>query len=97
MEFKEYLESIGIDKQGEYNNDGYVVPLIDSNDYGKVFSILEKSDDLDILEDNQVITDEGSSLMYESISEPFLLNLIADWEANIYQLIVIDIDGGEDK
>ena len=70
----------------------YVIDIIDSNKYGKIFSILDKSDDLDILEDNQVITEQGSSIMYESLSEPYLLNLIADFDGDVYQLIVTKID-----
>ena len=89
MTEKEYLESIGITKAGAMGDDNsYVVDIMDSNEYGKIFTTLEKSDDLDPLEDNQVVTEQGSSLMYESMSEPFLLNLIADFDGDVYQLIV---------
>lgn len=93
MEIKEYLKSIGITQAGGVGKDGaYVVDLLDSNEYGKMFSTLEKCDDLDIMEENQVVTEQGSSLLYESESQPYLLNLIADWEGDIYQLVVNTID-----
>lgn len=89
MTEKEYLKSIGISKDGAIGDDNsYVVDIMDSNEYGKIFSTLEKSDDLDPLEDNQVVTEQGSSLMYEAMSEPFLLNLIADFDGDVYQLVV---------
>ena len=89
MTEKEYLESIGITKAGDIGDDNsYVVDIMDSNEYGKIFTILEKEDDLDPLEDNQVVTEQGSSLVYESMSEPFLLNLIADFDGDVYQLVV---------
>ena len=84
----EYLQSIGINKEGEYAEDAYVVSLTNSNEYGRMFTKLEKSDDLDIMEDNQVITEQGSSLMYESESQPFIISLLADFDQDIYQLVV---------
>ena len=93
MTEKEYLESIGITKTGAIGDDSsYVIDITDSNEYGKIFTILEKEDDLDPLEDNQVVTEQGSSLMYESMSEPYLLNLIADFDGDVYQLVVNRIE-----
>lgn len=92
MDIKNYLNSIGINRDGYYSqNDSYVITLIDSNDYGKIFSTLENSDDLDIMKENQVVTEQGSSLMYESLSENFILNLLADFDNNIYQLVITEV------
>ena len=91
MNEQEYLKQLNINKLGEYSDDAYVVDLLDSTEYGKVFSILDRSDDLDIMQDNQVVTTEGSSLTYESLSQPYLLSLLADWEGNVYQLVVSKI------
>ena len=88
MDKQQYLQSIGINKDGEYAEDAYIVSLTNSNEYGRIFTILEKSDDLDIMEDNQVITEQGSSLMYESESQPFIISLLADFDQDIYQLVV---------
>ena len=91
MNEQEYLKQLNINKSGEYSDDAYVVDLLDSTEYGKVFSILDRADDLDIMQDNQVVTTEGSSLTYESLSQPYLLSLLADWEGNVYQLVVSKI------
>lgn len=91
MNEKEYLKQLNINKSGEYSDDAYVVDLLDSTEYGRVFSILDRSDDLDIMQDNQVVTTEGSSLTYESLSQPYLLSLLADWEGDVYQLVVSKI------
>ena len=88
MDKQQYLTIIGTTKEGEYTEDAYVVSLTISNEYGRIFTILEKSDDLDIMEDNQVITEQGSSLMYESESQPFIISLLADFDQDIYQLVV---------
>lgn len=90
---KEYLKTLGITLLGTVSdNNSYVVDIKDSNEFGKIFSILERADDLDILEDNQVVTEQGSSLSYESLSTPYLLSLIADFEGDVYSLIVDNIE-----
>lgn len=92
MEVQEYLKSIGITKDVEEGSDGsLVIPIMNSTEFGKIFSILENSDDLDPLEDNQVVTEQGSSLVYESISEPYMLNLIADFDSDVYQLVINEV------
>lgn len=88
---KEYLRKIGINLDGEIIDDSFVAVIKNSNEYGKIFSILEKSEDLNIMDQNQVVTEDGSSLLYESISEDYILNLIADFENDIYQLVVTEV------
>lgn len=89
MSVEEYLKSIGINEEPvKSDNDSYVINIINSNQYGRIFSKLERSNDLDPLEDNQVVTEEGSSLVYESESEPFLLSLLADFAGDTYQLVI---------
>ena len=92
-EFEEYLDSIGILDRGNISDDGaYVVDLNTSDDYGKIFSKLEKCEDLEILQDSQVVTEQGSSLIYESKSTNYILNLISDWESDKYQLVINNIE-----
>lgn len=89
MDVKNFLDQIGIHYQGtESRENTYVIDLLDSDDYGRVYSILENCDELEIMYDNQVITEQGSSLMYEADTEPYILNLIADFDEDKYQLIV---------
>lgn len=93
MEVKELLKKLNIDYEGEYNKDeSYVIDLPDSKTFGNIFTILDNSNLVDILEDNQVITEQGSSLLYEVIDEPYILNLLGDWESNQYQLVITNID-----
>lgn len=89
MTEEEFLQSININIKGNKSDDGaYVVDLKDSNEYGRIFTRLEKSEELDLLDDNQVITEQGSSLIYESRSYNYIINLIADFDSDQYQLIV---------
>lgn len=90
---KDYLKKIGLAYQPtKSSNNSYVIDLIDSDDYGKVYSKLENCEDLEPLQDNQVLTEKGGSTTYESITEPYIFTLIADWDGDIYQLVINTID-----
>ncbi len=90
MDFEEFKNLIGIKTKGVFSeeNESYVIDLPNSDAYGYAYTKLDNSDELELMEDNQVITEEGSSLMYEAIDEPFIVNLLADWTADIYQIII---------
>lgn len=95
MEVQEYLNSIGIYNQAVKGDDAnsYVVSLLDDDEFSKVFTILDKLDnngEIELQEDNQVVTEQGSSLLY--ISDEFQLNLLADFEGNIYQLVITKLE-----
>jgi hypothetical protein len=92
MEIEQYLLDLDISNSGILSEDGgYVVDIENSDEFGKVYSKLEKADDLIPLVDSQVITLQGSSFVYESETEPFILNLIADFDNDRYQLVVTRI------
>ncbi len=88
---KNYINKIGITFPGEIIDEAYVVVIPTSNDYGKVYSKLEKTEDLYMMDENQLITEDGGSIMFESESEPFILNLMADFKNDIYQLVVTEV------
>lgn len=89
----EYLKKLNINLEGtETDNGVYVIDLQDSNEYGRIYSKLENAEDLDLMEENMVITEQGSSLIYESDSEPYLLNLIGDFDSDRYQLIINKVE-----
>ena len=89
MSIPQYLKQNNINKKYTISEDNnYIITLDNSDDFGKMFSHLEKIEDLEQLEDNQVVTEQGTSILYKSNSENYLFNLIADFDGNVYQLIV---------
>lgn len=91
MDLKELLQKLNIKYTGSYDDNAYVIDLPNSKVFGDIFTLLDTSDLIDILESNQVVTEQGSSLLYEVKNEPYLLNLLADWESDQYQLIINNI------
>ena len=82
----ELLKSIGITATGEYTKDGaYVVDIKDYNEYGKYFSLLEKSD-LEEVQDTCQVTIHTTNVTYTT--EDYQVVLQADLDEDMYKLVV---------
>ncbi len=83
---EELLNKIGITAKGEYTKNGaYVVDIKDYNEYGKYFSLLEKSD-LEEVQDTCQITIHTTNVTYAS--EDYQIVLQADLDEDLYKLVV---------
>lgn len=86
------LKNIGIKKSGTYSDDGsFVVDIDNSDEFGKIYSILEDSDLLDLQEDNSILTEDEANLNYLYEDEKFLISLTGDFENDIYQMTLTEI------
>lgn len=87
---KEFLKSIGITQIGHFNNDkNYIIDLESSDEFNRIFSKLNNNDALEENEDSSVVNLNVSNILY--LSEDYSLNLIADFNQNIYKLVVTDL------
>lgn len=83
---EELLKKIGITDKGEYTKNGaYVIDIKDYNDYGKYFSLLEKSD-LDEVQDTSQITIHTTNVIYAS--DDYQIVLQADLDEDLYKLVI---------
>lgn len=87
---EEFLKQLGIDKKPvKGSNNVYVIELEDSDEYGKIFSKLDKSDLVDEIPDSSQITYETSFIQYEG--DDYLITLIADYEEDNYKITIKEI------
>lgn len=85
---EEELKKLGIEQEVQEGKDGsYVITIENSDEWGKIFSKLDGSD-LEDMEDNQLLTDNNSSLMFRS--DKYQYNLLADFSANEYKLVITE-------
>lgn len=85
---EELLKNIGITATGEYTNEGaYVIDIKDYNEYGKYFSLLEKSD-LEEVQDTCQMTIHTTNVTYAS--EKYQIVLQADLDEDLYKLVVTE-------
>ena len=85
---EELLKKIGITENGEYTKTGsYVVDIKDYDEYGKYFSLLEKSD-LNEVQDTSQITLHTTNVTYEN--DTYQVTLQADLDEDLYKIVVTD-------
>lgn len=85
---EELLKNIGITEKGEYTKDGaYIVDIKDYNEYGKYFSLLEKSE-LEEVQDTCQMTIHSTNVTYAS--EKYQIVLQADLDEDLYKLVVTE-------
>lgn len=62
----------------------------DDEMYGVIFSKLDKNSNIELLDEDQFVTEQGSSLVYTTKEKPYyVISLIADYLNEKYSLNVI--------
>lgn len=85
---EELLKSIGITAKGEYTKNGsYIVDIKDYDEYGKYYSLLDKSD-LDEVQDTAQITLHTTNLTYAN--DQYQVVLQADLDEDLYKIVVTE-------
>ena len=86
MYLEKFLEKLGITQVGHYTKTNtYIIDIDDSDEYGKIYSLLDKSDEIEEDEDSSTITVHNSNLVFES--DNYQLTLIADFDQDTYKLV----------
>ena len=84
MNAQEFAKQLGITKEGNYVDGIYVITLDNSNEYSKVYTILDKSNlcDLDV---EEITLDVQNSLMVY-LADNFDIKLKANFDTNTYSV-----------
>lgn len=91
----ELLERLGIRLTGSSTPDGsYVIDINTSDQWNGVFSKLDKSSELEEIEELSVIDQDVSNIMYQN--DDYMLNLIAEFDNDIYKLVIAPISEKEE-
>jgi len=84
---EEFLNSLGIAGKFNKKKDGSaVLDLMDSNEYGKIYSKLDKSDLVEEDPDASSITYESSNISFSN--DEYIITLVGDFDADIYKVVV---------
>ena len=86
MYLEKFLSQIGVNQVGHYTKTNtYIIDIEDSNEYGKIYSSLDRSEELEEDADSSTITVHNSNIVFES--EKYQLTLIADFDSDTYKLV----------
>ena len=89
-ELSEFLNELNITKEGYYDEDIYVIPLADSDEFAKIYSILDKSDKVDLDDEFIGIDKVNSMLLY--ISDKYEVKLVSNFDSDDYRIEIRDLD-----
>ena len=82
----EFAKKLGIRQKGELKGSQFVIELNDSDEYSRIYTILDKSPLLTIEQDKTVMTGDRTELVYSN--NEYTVLLIADMKDNRYELII---------
>lgn len=76
--------------EGIENNNKYVITLSDSNEYARMYTLLDKNDSvyLDDLQVGNMISEHSSILKFIYGDEEFTVSLEANFDEDIYKVVV---------
>ena len=92
MNIEELLSELGISERGSYADDAsYVIDIDGSNQYGRVNSILDRSDLLEEIASSSFVTTENANIDYK-YEDQYILSLIADFDEDEYKLVITGME-----
>lgn len=84
---EEFLQELGIQGTPQRTNDNtYVLDIEGSDNYGRIYSRLDRSDLVEEDEDASQLTADTDSIRYDS--EEYTITLLADFNEDTYQLVI---------
>lgn len=86
---EELLKEIGIDKQITIQDGKAVVDIADEKEYGRIYTLLDRSDLIEEDEESSMITMDSSSIQYDN--DNYILTLIADFNLDEYKLVIKEV------
>jgi len=86
---EELLKEIGIDKLITVQDGKSVIDIADEREYGRIYTLLDRSDLIEEDEESSMITMDSSSIQYDN--DDYILTLIADFNLNEYKLVIKEV------
>jgi len=90
MTATEFVKSLGIETEGTETDDkSCVVTLSGSNEFSRIYTKLDKAEDIDLDVDEMIMSPENILMTY--LTDDFDIILKADLKNNVYTLEVKEI------
>lgn len=86
MEMKEFAQKLGISLEGKVEGDKYIIELANSNEYSKMYTLLDNSDLVDIEEESTLLTDSVSELLF--LGDEFDVKLVGNFSNDLYRVVI---------
>ena len=84
MKADEFARQLGITKEGKYLDDTYVITLKDSNEYARMYTILDKAENVDLDTENMNLSMQSTIMNY--LADEFDIELSANLNEDVYTI-----------
>ena len=84
QEVQDFLNELGIELEAKETEDGYEVSIPDSNEYNKIFTILDRSEEVE--EDPDLNSITLDTFVNSYFNDDYDILLSADFEQDVYNI-----------
>jgi len=89
MTAEELSKKLGITKPGEQTEVGYVVNLDNSDEFAKVYTLLDNCSYCTLNTDNMLLSDSNS--MFNYFTDDFVIDLVGNFDEDTYKVVFKEI------
>jgi len=83
---EQLLKDLHITKQGKMNGDKYIIQLDNSDEFSRMYTVLDKYEGADLDPEGMVMSSSSSIMVY--LTDDFDITLKADFDRDTYQMII---------
>lgn len=84
-----FLNKVGIDTTGKFTKDRYLLPIQDSDEYSRYYTILDQYDGLELSDTSSMTMEVAAALTYTN--DKYKVRLNANFTDDYYNLTVEEI------
>jgi hypothetical protein len=85
-ELKEFAKKLNINLDGRMEGEKYIIDIANSDEYSRMYTLLDNSDLVDIDEDSTLLTDKVGELLF--IGDDYDVKLVGNFSQDLYRIVI---------
>ena len=85
-ELKEFAKKLNINLDGRMEGEKYIIDIANSDEYSRMYTLLDNSDLVDIDEDSTLLTDKVGELLF--IGDDYDVKLVGNFAQDLYRIVI---------
>jgi hypothetical protein len=85
-ELKEFVKKLNINLDGRMEGEKYIIDIANSDEYSRMYTLLDNSDLVDIDEDSTLLTDKVGELLF--IGDDYDVKLVGNFAQDLYRIVI---------
>jgi hypothetical protein len=85
-ELKEFVKKLNINLEGRMEGEKYIIDIANSDEYSRMYTLLDNSDLVDVDEDATLLTDKVGELLF--IGDNYDVKLVGNFAQDLYRIVI---------